>query len=776
MNTLFRLPHAQQTAASGIDRVAVIGAGSMGAGIAAQFANAGVVVDLLDIAGSEASRRNGPAETGVAGQLKSNGFMHPDAARLVRAGNVEDHLDRLSEADWIIEAVVERLDVKRELYRKIDAVRRPGSIVSSNTSTIPRAALLEDAEPTFRADFLITHFFNPPRMMRLVEIVATPENAPDLVLRAKAACENLLGKTVVDCRDTPGFIANRIGCYWIAVGILEAKRLGLTIEEADAAMVALGIPKTGVFGLLDLIGVDLVPHIWGSLGRALDRHDDFHRFDLIGDPLILSMIERGLFGRKAKAGFYRLAADKSREVLDLATGEYRRERPVSPSAFPVGAGRARALVSRDDRLGRYAASVLANVIAYAAQVGAEVASDVGAIDVAMTLGYAWKTGPFALADEVGRKRIAATLSEHGRQVPQLLAQDAAFFDAAGNALSMDGMSRSSTANPTPLARAKAMGAPLLGNDAASVWDLGDGVACFEIHTKMNSISPAVLEILSETIRAGGALFQALVIGNDEPRAFSAGADLSCIAGLARDRKWDAVESVLVAGQEAFLALKYAPFPVVAAAHGLTLGGGCELMLHADRVVAHAELNAGLPEAKVGMVPGWGGCTQLLVREQRRIGCHDPRAAAKRAFDIIFGAQPSTSALDASAKGLLRPGDAMVMHRDHVTGAAKALALALLNEGYRAPEPASLVLAGPDLKSEILSGVRDRHAAGYLTDHDMVIGEALATVLTGGAGPALRLGEREVMALERQAVMSLVKRPETQDRMAHILSTGKPLRN
>lgn len=769
-------------ARSGVKRAAVIGAGSMGGGIAAQFANAGVPVDLLDIAGQGTQSRNAPALAGIDRQVKAGGFMHADAVGLVRAGNVEDDLDRLAEADWIVEAVIERLDAKRDLYVKVDAVRRPGTIVSSNTSTIPRASLVDGMPASFRSDFLITHFFNPPRHMRLMEIVDAAETDPALLQRARTAAETILGKTVVDCRDTPGFIANRIGCHWLAVAIIEAKAMGLTPEEADAVMQVLGIPRTGVFGLMDLIGIDLVPHVWGSLMQALPPGDDLHNCDLPGDATIAAMLAAGRFGRKAKAGFYRLGADKARETLDFSTGEYRPEQPLSPKALPAGGRDAVALIESPDRYGTYASRVLSRVIAYTAGIGPEIAGDVGSIDLAMTLGYAWKDGPFRLADKVGLDRIRARLALDARPIPLLLqaAIDAAgFYDAGGRPLATDGtrLKASGGTGLATLAPAK-RNAPIAGNESASLWDLGDGIAAFEIHTKLNSFAPAVFDVLEETIRRGGHDFRGVVLGNDDPRAFSAGADLSFILGLIRSGDMAGLGAYIARGQECFLKLKYAPFPVVAAAHGLALGGGCEFTLHADAVVAHAEYYAGLPETKVGLVPGWGGCTQLLLRQQEgAAGPHGPLAPAARTFATIMEGAQSSSAWDARSRGLLRPSDRVVMNGDHLLAAARTWAIELAS-GYVPPAEAAITVSGPSGKLALLNEAHSARAAGRMSDADMAIANALATVLTGGAaGRADRpLSERQLMQLEREALIELAKFPATQARIEHMLAYGKPLRN
>jgi len=781
--------HAKPFRAAGVEdlkvkRVAVIGAGSMGAGIAAQFANAGVPVDLLDLPGKDGESRNAPAEGGIARQLKVHGFMVPDAAALVTPGNTEDDLGRLAEADWIVEAVIENVEIKRALYTRVDAVRKPGSIVSSNTSTIPRADLVEGASPDFARDFVITHFFNPPRIMRLVELVTTDDTPAEIRDAAAAACETALGKTVVDCRDTPGFIANRIGCFWMAVAVKAALDAGLTVEEADAVNAALGIPRTGAFGLLDLVGIDLVRHVWGSLMQALPADDRLHAYDLPGEPVIKGLIDAGRFGRKAKAGFYRMAADKSLEALDLASGDYRPAQPVSPKALPGGGRDLAALLSADDKYGTYAWRVLSEVLLYSCAHGPDIAADVGAIDTAIALGYAWKEGPFRLADHYGLATIAQRLENDGADLPPLLAaaiEAGGFYAADDRPLGTDGTRApvSEASELASLAPVKAKGAPLASNDAASLWDLGDGIACFEMHTKMNSFAPGVFDVLEETLERGGRDFAGLVLGNDAARAFSVGADLTFFSALIEKQAWEELDAYIARGQKLFLALKYAGFPVVAAAHGLALGGGCEFMLHAGTIVAHAELNAGLPEPKVGIVPGWGGCTQLLVNAQaNRSGPQGPAALSSTVFNTIFAGAPSTSARDAIAKGILRPGDTVVMNRDRLLATAKNVPRRMVDTGYTAPERVSLTLGGPSAKAGIMNLVNGLRASGALTDTDVNVASILADVLTGGpdADPTVPVTEPDIMTLERQAVLELAKSDKTQERIQHMLKTGKPLRN
>lgn len=775
--------------AAGVDalrvkRAAVIGAGSMGSGIAAQFANAGVPVDLLDLPGEGAADRDGPARAGVARQLKARGFMHEDAVALVRTGNTEDDLQRLAEADWIVEAVIENLDVKRDLYAKIDAVRKPGSIVSSNTSTIPRAKLVELASPAFARDFVITHFFNPPRVMRLVELVCDEGAPSDLRQAVTAAAETALGKRVIDCRDTPGFIANRIGCFWMAAAAKAAIDAGLTVEEADAVNAALGIPRTGVFGLLDLIGLDLVPHVWGSLMSALPGDDRLQKFDLPKDVVIRRLIETGRLGRKTKAGFYRMSSDRRLEALDLDTLDYRLSEPAAPGALPGGGRDVGALLQADDRFGRYAWRLFREVFLYCCENGAEIAADIEAIDTAITLGYAWKKGPFRLAEAYGLERLAARLEAEAEPAPALLSAAltaGGFYTADGRPLSVDGAwaVKKQGAALADLAAARSAGAPIIENDAASLWNLGDGVACFEMHTKMNSFAPGVFDLLEQTIERGGRDFGALVVGNDDPRTFSAGADLKLFVGMTERRAWDEIEAYLARGQSLFRALRYAPFPTVGALHGIAIGGAVELMLHFSATVTHAELDIGLSEAKIGIAPGWGGCAQLLRRAQSAAsGPKGPAAVASVVFDLVYAAERSSSARHACALGYLRDCDTIVMNRDHLLATAKDMARGLAEGGYAPPQEPVFVLGGASAKAGLMNKVAAMRAAGAVTDHDVRVASALADIVTGGpdADPATPVSETEIMDLERRAVVGLAQTEETQERIRHVLAHGKILRN
>ncbi|MFY0634009.1 MAG: 3-hydroxyacyl-CoA dehydrogenase/enoyl-CoA hydratase family protein [Vannielia sp.] len=728
-----------------VTRAAVIGAGAMGGGIAAQFANAGITVDLLDVS-VEA------AQAGIAGQIKAGGFMVPGAAERVRPGSTEA-LSVLAEADWIVEAVVEDLAVKRALFARVDAVRKPGSAVSSNTSTLRRAALIEGASEAFARDFTITHFFNPPRLMPLMELVTGPENDAALDARLRGAARDALGKEVIACRDTPGFVANRIGCYWIAVSLIEAARAGLTVEEADAVQAALGVPRTGVFGLMDLVGIDLIPHVWGALMASLPESDALRDHDLPDWALTRRMVEAGQHGRKAGAGFYRKGQGGVREALDLETGQYR---PSVPAPNLPGGGRdIGALLGANDRLGRYGARVLALVLAYAGAHGAEIAEDPADVDRAMALGYSWRTGPFGLAAQIGAEALRGLLEREGLPVPDLLAGP--------------------PPRPVPAPERIGGAVEIAGNSAASLRALGDGVACFEIHRKLNALSPEVFDVLEDALGRAGREFGALVIANGNPRAFSAGADLEHFLATAEAGDFAGLEAFVARGQAALMGLKYAPVPVVAAVQGVALGGGCEMALHCDAVVAHAEARMGLPEAALGIIPGWGGSVQMMARRTAQPG--GPLAAARDVFEFVGRAGVAGSAPEARGIGLLREGDGYVMHPAALLDAAVARAQAL-REGYAPPERALIAVTGESGYLSLMAGARGERAAGRASETDLRLAGYLARAVTGPAtaDPLRPVAEEELLALEREAVVVLARTPETRARIAHFRNTGKPLRN
>ena len=772
-----------------IKKVAVIGAGVMGAGIAAHISNAGIPVVLLDIVPKGVDNRNAIAEGAVQKLLKVQPapFMHKRNARLVTTGNIEDHMELLAECDWIIEAVIERLDIKQDLYRKIDSVRKPGSVVSSNTSTIPLRDLVAEQTDAFVGDFMITHFFNPPRYMRLLEITAGEKTRADAVMGIRDFCDRSLGKGVVDCNDTPGFIANRIGIFWIQVAILEAMALGLSVEEADAVMGRpLGIPKTGVFGLSDLVGIDLMPHLMESMQRTLSKDDPFLAKSTIPE-LVSRMIADGYTGRKGKGGFYRInrtAGGKVKESIDLASGEYNPSRKAQLDSLQASRqGGLKALVNHPDKGGQYARRVLAQVLGYAASLIPEIAENILAVDEAMKLGYAWKYGPFELIDRLGGSLFGQLLESEGLSLPPLiqLAAEQSFYrvqDGQLQYLDTSGIYQD-VVRPEGvllLSDIKRRSEPLAKNGSAALWDIGDGVVCLEYTSKMNAMDPDILALMREAIGIVSKEYKALVLHN-EGENYSVGANLGLLLFAANIGTWDQIEEMVEGGQQTYKALKYAPFPVIGAPAGMALGGGCETLLHCDAVQAHAETYIGLVEVGVGLIPGWGGCKEMLQRwmiNKRRPG--GPMPAVIKCFETISTATVAKSAAEAKDYLFFRPDDGVTMNRDRLLADAKSRALALA-DGYQPPQPIEISLPGPTAKAAMEMAVKGFHLAGKATDHDVVVAMALAEMLSGGDTDITEsLTEDDLLGLEREVFMSLIRHPDTLDRMEHMLETGKPLRN
>ncbi len=763
-----------------IRKVAVIGAGTMGAGIAAQIANGGVPVLLLDMP-SEGRLRNGVAAAAIdrLRQAGTSPFMSPAAADLVEPGNIEDDLKSIAGCDWIIEVVTERLDVKQELYRRIDALRRPGTPVSSNTSTIPLHQLVAGLPADFARDFLITHFFNPPRQMRLLEVIVGPHSDSATAAAVSRFGDVVLGKSIVRCKDSPGFIANRLGVYWLQLGVHEAVAAGLTVEEADAVMGRpIGIPKTGVFGLLDLIGLDLVPHINASLAAALPPDDPFQAASR-EEPIVAAMIAAGETGRKGKGGFYRLDRAEGRKVMqvkDLASGAYRPLRPAALAELAAAAKDLRGFLESDTKGGRYAWAVMGRVLAYAAALVPQAADDITAVDEAMRLGYAWTLGPFEMIDKLGAGWLSERLQASAIAVPPLLAcaGNRAFYasaDGRRQVLDTDGRYR-------PLARpdgvlmlddVKRATKPVLKGPSAALWDVGGGVACFEFTGKGNTIDHDLLVLLRQAIDTVQAGFAALVIYN-EGAHFSFGANIGHLLAAAKASAWVEIETLMTSGQTVYAALKYASFPVVAAPSGMALGGGCEILLHVDAVQAHAETYAGLVECGIGLIPSWGGCKEMLLRWR---DVPDAAGGPTNVFKMIRTAAVSQSAAQAREMKILRAGDGVTMNRARLLADAKARALALV-PGYQPPDrPKPIGLSGAAGQDAMIQTIAA--AARDVTAHDRMVAAGLADVLCGASSvePA---DEDDLLARERSVFMRLVRTPETLARIEHTLATGQPLRN
>ncbi len=770
-----------------IQKVAVIGAGVMGASIAAHVTNAGIPIYLLDIVPEGASNRNSIAETAVKKLLDSDpaAFMDKNNAKLVTTGNIEDHLNWLADADWVIEAVVENPQIKQSLYQKLEGVCKPDCLISSNTSTLPLGLLVKGMPDSFKRRFMITHFFNPPRYMRLLELISSPATDAGLVEAISRFADIKLGKNCVTCKDTPGFIGNRIGIYWLLCGLLDAIEHGITVEQADAVMsVPFGIPKTGIFGLLDLVGLDLIPPILKGMKLALPPNDAFHDVNRLPD-IVQKMIADGYTGRKGKGGFYRLNKQNGKRVkesINLATGDYATsEKPDLPILKETQKTGLQALLSNSDPVAQFGWRVLSHTLCYAASLIPEISNDITGIDAAMKDGYNWKLGPFELLDQIGVPWFVDKLHSENRPIPPLLANNPKLYSTSSGRLEFTDLEGNyhpvqRTEGTLLLSDIKQQSKALLENASASLWDIGDGVACLEFHSKMNTLDMDSMALINQSIDKGSKDFKALVIHNDAEN-FSAGANLGLLMKAIDESDWAAVEQLIKQGQQTYHRLKYAPFPVVAAPSGLALGGGCEILLHCDAVQAHAELYMGLVEVGVGLIPGWGGCKEYLGRcfkLPKRPG--GPIPPVIKAFQTIGLTSVSKSAFDARELLYIRPNDGITMNKDRLLADAKTKALAL-SQNYTPPQPYQYPLPGFTAKVLMDMGIKAFRLLGKATEYDVVVSGQLAHVLSGGdCDMTVPLTEDDILALELEAFVALVKQPGTLARLDHMLKTGKPLRN
>ena len=776
-----------------IQKICVIGSGVMGSGIAAQVANAGHDVLLLDIVLKDQDDRDFLAKSAIAKMLKTDPapLMHKRNAKRIVPGNVEDDLAKIAECDWIIEVVLEDLGVKQDLYTKIEEYRTKGTYVSSNTSSIPLAQLIDGRSDDFKSHFMVTHFFNPPRYLRLLELVTGKHTDKNAVQTVREFCDIKLGKGVIECNDTPGFIANRIGAYWLQCAVKEAFDLGLTVEEADAVMSRpVGIPKTGVFGLIDLVGIDLMPHLAKSLISNLDKSDDYNRIYEEYD-LINKMIADGYTGRKGKGGFYRLNTDDGKRVkesIDLKTGDYAPSEKVKPPSVDAAkSGGVQALVTSDEKTGQYAWRVLGQMLSYAANLVPEIADTIYDVDRGMKLGYNFKKGPFELIDDMGADWFADQLKSHDMAVPKLVelaAKADGFYkieDGQLKFLGTDGAYHDVVRSDGVLLLEdiKRTSKPVKKNGSAAIWDIGDGVLCFEFTGKMNALDDQVMFAYFDAISLigdGSGDYKALVIYN-EGSNFSVGANLGMAMFVMNIGMWDAVDGLVQMGQQAYKALKYAPFPVVAAPSGMALGGGCEILLASDAVQAHAETYTGLVEVGVGLLPAWGGCMEMLKRHKARGKFKGPMAHVTAAFEQIALAKVAKSADEARDMMILNKDDQITMNRDRLLFDAKQKALDMAKD-YQAPEEHDIHVPGATGKVALDMAVADLRKSGKATPHDVVVSAGVAEVLSGGTDADMTkpLTEDDLLNLEYQEFMKLIKTQGTISRIEHMLEKGKPLRN
>ena len=735
--------------------VAVLGAGTMGAQIAAHLGNAGVPAWLLDVTADAA--RDGLKR---ARSLKPDPFFTPDAAALITTGAFDTELPRLAQADWIIEAVVEQIDIKRGLLESVEKVRRPGTVVSSNTSGIPIAALAEGRSAEFRQHWLGTHFFNPPRYLHLLELVPTVDTDPSVVERVKWFADHRLGKGVVVAKDSPNFIANHIGLYGV-VQVLRALESGqYTIEEIDAITgPALGRPKSATFRTMDIAGIDVLAHVARNLKLELP-------------PLIEALVARGWIGEKAGQGFYkreRAGAGQEASILTLdpATMTYRPKQSArlpsleaARSIEDTGA-RIKTLFLGKDKVGQFLRDTLAPTLVYTARVAPDIAYSIDDVDRAMRWGFGWELGPFEIVDAIGPHEALGAAFTSGR--PRV--RDGVLPPAGPDLLILES--------------ARTRQRTVRRNAGASLVDLGDGVLCVEFHSKMNAIGGDTVQMLNAGVKEAAANFAALVVGN-EAQNFSAGANLMLVLLEAQEGNWDEIDMMIRAFQDSTQALRYADVPVVVAPAGLTLGGGCEIALHADRVQAAAESYIGLVEVGVGLVPGGGGTKEMLAQAVDGVSqtSADLLPLIQPVFETIGFAKVSTSAADARRLGFLGGTDRTTMNRERLLADAKELALERVREGYQRPMPRTGILVGGEgLRAALELGVHLAWRSGRISDHDAVVGRALANILAGGALPhQTTVSEQHLLDLEREAFLKLWGERKTLERIQHTLKTGKPLRN
>ncbi|MBI4485457.1 MAG: 3-hydroxyacyl-CoA dehydrogenase [Acidobacteria bacterium] len=748
-----------------IRSVAVLGAGTMGAQIAAHFANAGVAALLLDLTPEAA--RDGLKR---ARSLKPDPLFTPEAAALIATGGFETDLPRLAQADWIIEAVIERLDVKRALLERVEAVRRPDGIVSSNTSGIPIAALAEGRSASFRHHWLGTHFFNPPRYLRLLEIIPTEETDAAIVARVSQFADVHLGKGIVIAKDSPNFIANHIGLFG-AVLVLRALDSGrYTIEEIDAMTgPAIGRPKSATFRTLDLAGIDILAHVARHLKLELPA-------------FVTALVERGWVGDKAGQGFYRkekTAAGSDILTLDPSTLTYRQKQsPQLPSldaarSIEDTAERIRTLFGGRDKVGQFLRDTLAPMLTHTAEVTPAIAYSIDDVDRAMRWGFGWELGPFELFDAIGVRQVLDAVP--GAAVPPLVAD----VLAAGRNRFRDGAVPPAAADLQILKAAKDRQQVVGKNAGASLVDLGDGVLAVEFHSKMNALGGDTVQMLHAGVKEASANFSALVVGTEAPD-FSVGANLMLLLLEAQEGNWDEIDLMVRGFQGMTSALRYADVPVVVAPGGMALGGGCEIVLHGDRVQAAAESYVGLVEVGVGLIPAGGGTKEMLARSVEHLPSRhtDLLPFVQGVFETIGFGAASTSAADARRLGFLRDVDRVTMNRDRLMADAKAFALERVREGYQRPVPrTNITVGGENVLAALKLGVHIAWRGGRISDHDKVVGHALATILAGGALPhQTTVSEAYLLDLEREAFLRLCGERKTLERMQYTLKTGKPLRN
>jgi 3-hydroxyacyl-CoA dehydrogenase len=803
-----------------IEMAAVLGAGTMGARIAAHLANAGIPCFLLDIVPKELNAeekrkgltlesrtvRNRIVLAGLEAAKKSRpaAFFTPETAQLVTPGNLEDNLAWCGEVDWIIEAVAEDLEIKRSLFSRVESVRKPGTIVSSNTSGLPIELIAKGRSEDFQQHWAGTHFFNPPRYMKLVELIPGPKTKPEVLRALDEICDLRLGKGVVVAKDTPNFIANRIGTFSMLNALRQMEALDMTVEEVDACTgPAVGWPKSATFRTADLVGLDVLVHVVRNIYENIP--DDESREMYRVPKLVEDMLARGWLGEKTGGGFYkRVKKDGESEILtlDWHKMEYRARQKTKFGSIEAGKGientgdRLRALAGPalegkiGDKANQFLWSGLSETCLYAARRIPEIANRIVDVDRAMRWGFGWELGPFEMWNAIGVERMAKAMERDGKEMPPLVARvlnspkkvfyesekgDTLYFDLASSSLKPVEVAPGiiilkSLKERTPVVRS---------NSGASLIDLGDGVLCCEFHSKMNSIGGDIVAMIHAGIAQLDSDFEALVIANQAPN-FSVGANLMLLLISAQEQEWDDIHMAVRQFQRVNMAIKYASRPVLVAPQGMALGGGCEISLHGARIHAAAESYLGLVEAGVGLIPGGGGTKEMLIRaNEHSAGGEnlDLFHALKPVFETIAMAKVSTSGEEARSLGFLRPSDLIAMNRDRQIADAKQTALAMVRAGYHPPPPAQIRVLGEEFLAAAKLAIHMLVRGEYASEYDGVVARKLAFILAGGGITSPQtVSEQYILDLEREVFVSLCGQRKTQERVAHTLKTGKPLRN
>ena len=761
-----------------IIKVGVIGAGTMGAGIAGQVANAGIEVWLLDLP-TEGENVNSLAQRGLERLRDPDmpGIMSKEAEELIHLGNTRDNFNELTECDWIAEAVVERLDIKQALYKKLHDSCKESAIITSNTSTIPISLLTEGMPQDFCERFAITHFFNPVRFMRLLELVRGEQTRQDVMDTLDVFCESMLGKGVVPCSDTPGFLANRVGVFAIQCALHKAFEYNLSPTEADAFFGRpLGLPKTGVFGLYDLIGIDLMADVAKSLENILPENDEFHKY---AAPIefVSNMIANGQTGNKNDQGFYKQVGDE-KMVIDLSNGNYVEHKRLKTSlledAEKIGVT---AIISDQSKYGLFIWDVLSETLSYAASLVPEVTEDVTQIDDAMKLGYNWVKGPFELIDEIGIDYFVKRLKNSARDVPDFLENSLnnKFYTSSNSILS----TLTSSGELKPIIRPKGVLrfsearqtlTPINSNESAS-WFEYEGAAIVEFHSKANALDTQSLDMISDAVTASENKGLRGVIIHNDFQHFSCGVSLWSVRNCFEKNDFDSLDDFLAYFQNTMLQMRDSNLPVIAAPVGMSIGGGFEVVLHADHVVSHANSVMGLVESFVGVVPAGGGCKEMLYRWTEKL--NDTQKGAWKSFMNIGLGRKANSPQEADALSMRRPGDTFQMNRDRILNAALSTIDITKKVGKRKP----LALSGAEHYQEMLEWLEVNHKKGMLTPHDVTVGTEIGRVMSGGECPAGTVfSEQDILNAERSSFIRLAQTQETQARIVAMLDNGITLRN